>query len=261
MTPATVDTASLILRLRAAGCVFAEEEAAILESVTDDAVELDALCLRRERGEPLEHLVGWVDFGGLRLTVGPGVFIPRQRSLFLAGLAVEASRAFDSPLVHEAFCGAAPLASWVRHHVPGARLQASDVDPVSLGFARRNLGEEAELFEGPGLTAIPAKHRGRIDVLAAVPPYVPLAEAEFMPHESREHEPGAAVFAGEDGLDFVRELMRDVGAWLSPGGRLLLELNRHQLPAAVAAAGDVGLAARGELSDDGQTAVVVAHRR
>ncbi|RBO94433.1 release factor glutamine methyltransferase [Nocardia puris] len=71
-------------RLRAAGCVFAEDEARLLtEAAGGSAVELERLVSQRVSGTPLEHLLGWAEFRGVRVAVGPGVFVPRQRSVFL----------------------------------------------------------------------------------------------------------------------------------------------------------------------------------
>lgn len=252
----SLDTESLVLRLRAAGCVFAEEEAGILEESALNPVHLRQLCERRERGEPLEQLVGWVDFGGLRLSLGPGVFIPRQRTLFLAGLALKAARECQSPTVLEAFAGVAPVAAWVRHHLPGVTVHASDIDAAALGHARENLGADAGLFHGKGLSALPPGLLGSIDVLVAVPPYVPEEEAAFMSRESRDHEPGAAVYAGKDGLDFIRDLMGETMPWLSPSGRVLLEMNRGQLTAAAAHAEATGYTSRRFIEHDGHTGVL-----
>ena len=71
-----------------AGCVFAEEEAALLLSAARTREELDALVGRRAAGEPLEQVVGWAEFAGLRIVVDPGVFVPRRRSEFLVSVAV-----------------------------------------------------------------------------------------------------------------------------------------------------------------------------
>ena len=77
----------LVTRLRAAGCVFAEDEAAVLESSAGSAEELAAMVARRVAGEPLEYVVGWVEVAGVRVSITPGVFIPRQRTAFLVELA------------------------------------------------------------------------------------------------------------------------------------------------------------------------------
>ena len=75
---------SLGARLRAAGCVYAEQEAALLLGATDVGEALQRLVERRVAGEPLEVVLGWVEFAGLRVTVAPGVFVPRRRSEALA---------------------------------------------------------------------------------------------------------------------------------------------------------------------------------
>src|SRR2546422_5128392 len=81
-------TAIIISRLRAAGCVFAEDEARLLTAAAATPGDLDALVARRIAGEPLEHLLGWAEFRGLKIAVGPGVFVPRLRTEFLVEQAV-----------------------------------------------------------------------------------------------------------------------------------------------------------------------------
>ena len=78
----------VVARLRAAGCVFAEEEATVLASTAASPAELDAMVARRAGGEPLEQVVGWAEFAGLRVFVDAGVFVPRRRSEFLVEVAV-----------------------------------------------------------------------------------------------------------------------------------------------------------------------------
>lgn len=260
MNTPTLDTDALVLRLRAAGCVFAEEEAAILEESALNEAHLHQLCERRERGEPLEQLVGWVDFGGLRLSVGPGVFIPRQRTLFLAGMTLAAAREQSHPVVLEAFSGAAPVAAWVARHLPEATVHASDADAVALAHAERNLGSGVAVSRGTVLSAVPPRFRGVVDVLAAVPPYVPESEALFMSRESHEHEPGAAVYAGADGLYFVRAVIDEADPWLSPTGRILLEMNREQLAAAATHAEVAGYDVERLVAEDGYTGVLCLSR-
>lgn len=249
-----------MLRLRAAGCVFAEEEADVLLASTTDPAVLAERTARRVAGEPLEHVVGSVEFGDLHLSVGPGVFVPRRRTLLLARLAVEeATRRLQArvrPVVVEAFCGVAPVASTVRAGVPAARVHAIDRDERALEHARRNLADagvhqgsvlavgdvrEESVHEGSVLAGLPLALRGTVDVIAAVPPYVPDAELDLLPHEAREHEPAAALLGGADGLDLVTALMDQAQAFLRPDGALLIELNEAQAPRAAARAAGAGL--------------------
>ncbi|WP_238421227.1 SAM-dependent methyltransferase [Gordonia sp. 'Campus'] len=251
----------VVALLRGAGCVFAEQEAAILREHARDATELDDLCARRASGQPLEHLVGWVQFGNLRLSVGPGVFVPRQRSLLLARTAVAAARARVSPLVLEAFCGVAPIAASVANAVPGVGLHVVDADDTALAFARRNLPGGSGIHLGAGLGPLPTHLRGRVDVIAAVPPYVPDSARGLLAPEARDHEPPRALLGGPDGLDHVTALISAAREWLAVGGELLVEMNTAQYDLIVR---DGRAGPSYECSavsgDDGQTAVARLRR-
>ncbi|MEI5584425.1 MULTISPECIES: putative protein N(5)-glutamine methyltransferase [unclassified Agromyces] len=248
--------ADIAARLRAAGSVFAEDEAAILiEAATDDG-ELDSLVQRRVAGEPIEPLVGWVRFGRLRLAVGPGVFVPRQRSLLLARAAVRVAQGQADPVMLEPFCGVAPLAASVAAALPAVEVHVADVDPVALAWARRNLPPDAGVHEGAGLAAVPADLRGRVSLVASVPPYVPEPERRFVPREALDHEPPRALFAGPDGLDHVRTLVAELVGWLRPDGRALIELNRAQWDAAAAHAETCGWRVSRRGGSDGQTVLL-----
>lgn len=256
---AEADLTGLAARLRAAGSVWAEEEAEALLSVAAGAA-LEGLVRRRLEGEPLEHLLGFVDFGGIRLAVGPGAFVPRRRSRFLARAAVRVVReqAADPgwvPVVLEAYAGVAPIASTVATALPDVEVHAAELDPVAAGFARRNL-PTGEVHVGAGLAALPERLRGRLSLIAAVPPYIPEGERHLVPRDALAHEPSAALFAGADGLDEVRRLAEEGRAWMRSGARMLLELNRQQAPAASAAARRSGYRSRIRRSGDGQTAVL-----
>lgn len=248
--------AALAERLAAAGCVFAPEEAAALLRAAGDPLHLERLTRRREAGEPLEQVVGCVDFGGLRLSVGPGVFVPRQRSLLLASVAARLARAQPAPVLLEACAGVAPVASAVASVVRGIRTHVSDVDRHALRHARRNLPAGASISQGHLLDATPAALRTRVTLLVAVPPYVPLAAAGLLPREAREHEPARALFGGRDGLDHVRELVDGARPWLAPDARVLVELHTGQYEAAAAHAERAGFRARRHDGSGGQATVL-----
>ena len=246
----------LVRRLRAAGCVFAEDEAAVLQRSTSDPARLEAMLRRREAGEPLEHVVGWVGFGDLRLAVGPGGFVPRQRSMLRARAAAGLARGQSAPVLVEAFAGVAPVAAWVSAAVPGVEVHACDLDPRALAHARRNLPPGAGVHVGPLLEGLPVALRGRVTLLVAVPPYVPRSAAALLPREALDHEPATALFGGDDGLDLLRALLDGSGPWLAPGGAVLVELGAGQCPAAVAHAQAAGCSVRRRDGEDGQTAVL-----
>ncbi len=242
----------LVARLRVSGSVFAEDEAAILLGAATDAAELESLVARRVAGEPLEPLIGRVRFGRLDLAVGSGVFVPRQRSLRLARLAVRRIReragsrdAPPAPVMLEPYCGVAPLAATVAASVPGTEVHAADADRSAIEYARQNLPPGAGVHVADGLVGLPSDLRGRVDVIAAVPPYVPEAEFVTLPREAREFEPRTALIGGgADGLDATRHLLGAAPEWLAPGGRVLVELHSAQLPVAAGHSRVAGLAVR-----------------
>ncbi len=240
MTAPTLD--DLVARLRAAGCVYAEDEAALLlEAAADDPAALEPLVARRVAGEPLEHLLGWASFGGVRVRVGHGVFVPRPRSELLVEQALARLPA-RSPLVIDLCCGSGALGLAVATRRPDVELHAADVDPVAVGYARLNLrAVGGAAYVGDLWAALPTRLRGLVDVVVANVPYVPTDEVATMPAEAREHEPRAALDGGGDGLDVLRRLGLEAPAWLAPGGSLLVETSRAQADVAAEIMAGVGL--------------------
>ena len=235
----------LVLRLRAAGCVFAEDEARVLlDAATGDALE--TLVARRVTGEPLEYVVGWADFAGIRVALDPGVFIPRQRTALLVELASTALVSRLAPLaagvVVDLCCGSGALGLALAHRHPDIELHAADLDPIAVACARRNLEPiGATVHHGDLDAPLPDHLRGRVDVLVANVPYVPSAAIALMPPESRDHEPRDTVDGGADGLDVVRRLAALAPRWLAPGGRVFVETGTDQAAAAADAFAGAGL--------------------
>jgi len=226
----------LVDRLRAAGCVFAEDEARLLRTAADSPAELDALVARRVEGAPLEALLGWAEFCGLRIAVDPGVFVPRQRTAFLVAQAVQRLQvpAGDrqvgggrGAVVVDLCCGSGAIGAAVAAAVPDVEVHAADVDPAAVACARRNL---PRVHQGDLYAALPDHLRGRVDLLVVNAPYVPTAAIATMPPEARDHEPRVALDGGVDGLDVQRRVATDAPVWLRPGGALLIETGADQAP-------------------------------
>lgn len=229
-------TDDLVARLRAAGCVYAEDEAALLCSEAEGE-RLEVLVRRRLAGEPLETVLGWVELDGVRLRVAPGCFVPRRRTLLLARTAIDAR---PGTLV-ELCCGVAPVAALVGRARTGTRVHAADLDPVPLELARVNLAGRGAVHRGDLFEALPPRLRGEIDVLAVNAPYVPSGEVALMPLEARVHEPLLALDGGADGLDLHRRVAAKAPRWLRPGGVLLVETSVRQARGTAAACAAAGL--------------------
>lgn len=249
-------------RLRAAGCVFAEDEAALLIAAGGTPEQLDDLVRRRVSGEPLEYVLGWAEFAGLRMVVDDGVFVPRHRTEFLVQEAVALlGRASPTvPVVVDLCCGSGALGA----AVAAARrvdLYATDVDPTAVRCARRNVrAAGGQVFSGDLFEPLPRAIRGRVDVLLANVPYVPTEEIALLPPEARLHEARATLDGGEDGLDVLRRVSAEAPRWLAPGGHLLVETSEGQAATAVSVLAGDGLAARATTSDDRYATVVVGTR-
>jgi release factor glutamine methyltransferase len=251
-------TDALVAALRAAGCVLAEDEARLLRAQARTPADLVAMTARRVHGEPLEHVLGWAEFAGLRVAVGPGVFVPRHRSEFLVDQAVAARP--GARLVVDLCCGSGALGAAVLARLPGIELHAADVDEAALRCARRTLGGRGRIHHGDLFAALPPSLKGRVDLLVASTPYVPTEAVRLMPPEAREHEPRTALDGGSDGLDVVRRLVDDAPAWLSPGGAVLLETSAAQAPTAWALMRARGLGGAVLTDDDGESTVVLGER-
>ncbi|WP_158867081.1 putative protein N(5)-glutamine methyltransferase [Leifsonia sp. AG29] len=246
---------SIVARLRAAGCVFAEEEAVLLAEAASSAAELEALVARRVAGEPLEPLLGWVEFCGLRLRIEPGVFVPRQRTSLLAERA--AMLAHRGSTVVDLCCGAGAIGAVVAARVPGAEVYAADVDPAAVRCARLNLPAD-RVFEGDLFGALPSSLRGTVDVLAVNAPYIPSSAISGMPPEARDHEPSVALDGGADGLDVHRRIAAEASGWLAPAGVLLIEAAEAQADTSAALFAASGLDTRTETDPELRTSVVIA---
>lgn len=218
-------------RLRAAGCVFAEDEARLLMATARTPAELDAMVTRRTAGLPLEYVIGWAEFRGLRFAVDAGVFVPRRRTEFLVRCAADLATPGD--LVIDLCCGSGALGAALAAAVPGIELYAADIDPIAVRCARRNVAAAGgEVFLGDLYDPLPPRLRGRVNILLANAPYVPTSDIDLLPTEARTHEARMALDGGTDGLDMVRRVAADAPRWLFPGGHLLVEASERQAPLA-----------------------------
>jgi release factor glutamine methyltransferase len=246
-------------RLRAAGCVFAEDEARLLRSAARTAAELAAMTTRRVAGEPLEVIVGWAEFCGLRVAVEPGVFVPRQRTAYLVEQAVALVR--PGAVVVDLCCGTGAIGAAVAARVPGVELYAVDIDPAAVRCAGRNLGPfGGRAFAGDLYAALPGDLAGRVDALLVNAPYVPTDEIAMLPPEARDHEPLTALDGGPDGVEVHRRVAAGAPRWLAPGGHLLMETGARQAALTAATVAGHGMRARVAVAEELSCTVVIGVR-
>ena len=235
--------AVIVRRLRAAGCVFAEDEAELLISAARTPDELTAMVDRRAAGLPLEQVLGCAEFCGLRMAVDPGVFVPRRRTEFLVQQAT--AHAGPGAVVVDMCCGSGAVGAALAARLGPVELHAVDVDPAAVRCARRNVAAcGGRAYLGDLYAPLPAALQGRVDVLVANAPYVPTEAIGLMPPEARIHEPRVALDGGSDGLDVQRRVAAAAPGWLVPGGHLLIETSERQAPLTVDAVARGGLVPR-----------------
>ncbi|GII98597.1 release factor glutamine methyltransferase [Sediminihabitans luteus] len=258
----------VVARLRAAGCVFAEDEAALLLAAAATSSDLEDMVGRRVAGFPLEPILGWAELCGVRVAVDPGVFVPRARTALLVE---EAARlAPRSPVVVDLCCGSGALGVALAHLLgtaptssrrPDLTLWASDVEPAAVACARRNVEPlGGHVVEGDLDASLPDHLARRVDLLLANVPYVPTDAIALMPPEARDHEPAVTLDGGADGLDVLRRVAAAAPRWLAPGGHVLVEASTGQVPDAVAAFEHHGLTTRVVTDDERGATVLVARR-
>ncbi len=244
--------AELVATLRAAGCVFAEDEARLLAEAAPPGPGRDRLVALRVAGTPLEHVLGWAEFAGLRIQVDDGVFVPRRRSALLVRLAVDALEHVPEgrPVVVDLCCGTGAIGAAIAHtSTSEVELHAADLDPRAVACARRNLrasGGTAHL--GDLDEPLPRGLMGHVAVLVANAPYVPSQALGLMPREARDHEAAMALDGGHDGLDLLRRVAALAPRWLAPGGLVVVEVGTRQVEEMLGAMRGAGL--RAEVAAD-----------
>jgi release factor glutamine methyltransferase len=251
-----LSTSHIVTALRTAGCVFAEDEARLLVEAARTPADLDDMIARRTAGLPLEHVLGWAEFCGLRVAVDPGVFVPRRRTEFLARQAIVLA-APPGAVVLDLCCGSGAVAAAVAASRPHAQLHAADIDPAAVRCARRNVSS-AHIYEGDLFAALPPALRGRVDVLVANAPYVPSDAIALMPPEARLHEPRVALDGGADGFDVLCRIAVGAPGWLAPVGHLLVETSEAQAPRVCATVAAAGLVPRLARDPDLAATIVIA---
>lgn len=186
---------------------------------------------RRERREPLQHIIGSAPFGPLDMLVGPGVFIPRPETEVLAQWAVDklvGDITSERPVVLDLCTGTGALAAYIAHEFSAARVIGVEYSSRAMRWAEKNLynlqqhcGLNYELVDGDVLDpTLLADIAGQVDLIVCNPPYVPrddTLDAEVYA------DPDDAVFAGESGMDVINGLAVQCARLLRPGGLVGIE--------------------------------------
>lgn len=206
--------------------------------------KIDSLAARRVHGEPVQYIIGHVDFWGLRIHVGEGVLIPRPETELLVEEAIRLIRAnHDTPLqetlriTHHALpitvldlcTGSGCIALALAKSFPDADVYGVDKSAIALSYAGRNAEynkiKNTSFIEGDLFGPLSAD--ARFDCIVSNPPYIRKADIPGLQKEIA-YEPADALDGGEDGLDFYRMILDQAPRHLNPHGFVILEIGFDQ---------------------------------
>jgi release factor glutamine methyltransferase len=195
----------------------------------EDARRFRSMLDRRVEGEPLQHIVGYDEFCGLRIEVSPAALIPRPETEEVVERALQALEGRKAPRVLDVGTGTGCIALALKSERSDAHVWGCDLSSDALALARRNarrLGLDVAMLEADVLDdAFDATVPSGLDLLVSNPPYIPDEEADSLPPVVREHDPAVALFAGTDPLRFYRALARWGPVLCRPGGEVVAEVH------------------------------------
>ena len=200
------------------------------EFETDIEEKIISAVKRRTDGEPLQYILGWWEFYGLRIEVCPGVLIPRPETELLAELVVNKASQTEQAKILDLCCGSGCIAVSAAKQLKSARIFAADLYDGPLKITKRNAeinDVKVDVVRADALHFPPKELGGDFDIIASNPPYIPSSDISSLQREV-QHEPESALDGGEDGLDFYRSICKNYGRLLRPGGILAFEVGINQ---------------------------------
>ncbi|QDU41366.1 Release factor glutamine methyltransferase [Maioricimonas rarisocia] len=189
------------------------------------------LVRRRAAHEPVAYLVGHREFFSLDFEVTPDVLIPRPDTETMIVAALERARDMTAPRIADLGTGSGCIAIAMATQHRGAEVTAVDISEAALAVARRNaerhkVVERVRFLQGDMFAALPEGER--FELILSNPPYIPSGEIPTLSREVVDYEPKSALDGGDDGLDFVRQIVSNASGWLTERGHVMVEISPEQ---------------------------------
>jgi release factor glutamine methyltransferase len=238
----------------AAGATRADILADPRRALTDEqAATLESHLARRERREPVSHILGAKGFWKIMLRVTPAVLTPRPDTESILDVVLPLFAEHQTFSVLDLGVGSGAILLAILAERDRARGLGVDVSEEALAVARENaanlgLAGRTAFLRGDWTAGLDAEG---FDLVVSNPPYIPTGEIAGLAPEVRDHDPRLALDGGADGLAAYRQLAPQIVRVLRPGGRFALEIGpgqRAPVEALMAAAGAVGLTVTNDLA-------------
>lgn len=184
------------------------------------------------QGKPLAYILGQWSFYGLPLLVTPDVLIPRDDTMVVTALALEAVKDIDQPRVLDLCTGSGCIGVAIAHFHTGARVTMADVSEAALKVAKQNAAQN-HVQNRVNLVLADCRQRassflGMFDVIVSNPPYITPEEMEALDVSVKDYEPHLALYGGDDGLEFYRQICKNFAPCLKDGGSFCFEFGMGQ---------------------------------
>jgi release factor glutamine methyltransferase len=219
----------------------------------DTISRLNALLQRRIKREPLQYILGHMEFYGLKIRLGSGVLIPRPETELLAEEAIKIIPNSEFRIPKFTFLdlctGSGCLALALAREFPEAQVYGTDTSEIAIGYAKENAKlngiKNVSFMKGSLFYPIKKNLKSQIsnlkfDLIISNPPYIRRNDIKSLQPEIKDWEPLEALDGGEDGLDYYRAIIPEARNYLKEGGCLMFELGNNQADAVRKMAVDAG---------------------
>jgi release factor glutamine methyltransferase len=222
--------------------------------ITEDLIsKIDEFLKRRAKKEPLQYILGYTEFYGLKIKVGPGVLIPRPETELLVEEAIKIISNFKFQIsnfkILDLCTGSGCLALALAREFPEARVYGTDTSEVAIRYAKENAEfnriDNVIFLKGNLFEPIEKNFKFQIsnlkfDLIVSNPPYIRKDDIKNLQLEIKNWEPIGALDGGIDGLDYYRAIIPEARNYLNKCGCLIFELGISQADAVKKIAQDAG---------------------
>jgi release factor glutamine methyltransferase len=210
-----------------------------IEISKEELEKIDGFLKMRSKREPLQYILGYVDFYGLKIKVGKGVLIPRPETEILAEVAIETVKreALSVMRILDLCTGSGCLALALAKEFPAAKVYGTDISKLAIQYAEENarinrIGNvtflEGSLFEPIKKLPTVDCPLFTFDLIVSNPPYIKRDDIKNLQLEIKNWEPVEALDGGEDGLDYYRAIIQEAKGYLKREGFLIFEIGAGQ---------------------------------